>query len=137
MLVPLIDGHYDERVMATAGRLAARRRHGIHVLSLVTVPNALPIDARMADEEAAADTLIEQARIQGGRRVSGHVEKIRAGQAGRRIIVDAKEMRAAAVVRGMPRRGPGTKLFGTTLETVPARLARLKGDPMAALLAGA
>jgi basic amino acid/polyamine antiporter, APA family len=120
VLVPLIDGLYDERVMATAGRLAARRRHGIHVLSLVTVPNALPIDARMANEEAAADTLIEQARIQGGRRVSGHVEKIRAGQAGRRIVEEATDMRASAIVMPLPRRVDGGSLFGKTLETVLA-----------------
>jgi basic amino acid/polyamine antiporter, APA family len=118
VLVPLLDGQYDERVMATAGRLAARRRHGIHVLSLVTVPNALPIDARMAAEEAAADTLIEQARIQGGRRVSGHVEKIRAGQAGRRIVEEATDMRASAIVMPLPRRIDGASLFGKTLETV-------------------
>jgi APA family basic amino acid/polyamine antiporter len=120
VLVPLLDGQYDERVMATAGRLAAHKRHGIHVLSLVTVPNALPIDARMADEEAAADTLIEQARIQGGRRVSGHVEKIRAGQAGRRIVEEAADMRASAIVMPLPRRIDGASLFGKTLETVLA-----------------
>jgi APA family basic amino acid/polyamine antiporter len=118
VLVPLLDGHYDERVVATAVRLAASRRHGIHVLSLVTVPNALAIDARMADEEAAADTLVEQARIQGGSRVSGHVEKIRAGQAGRRIVEEATDMRASAIVMPLPRRVDGGSLFGKTLETV-------------------
>ena len=54
VLVPLLDGGYDEHVLATAAKLAARKRRGIHVLALVTVPNALPIDAPMADEEAAA-----------------------------------------------------------------------------------
>jgi APA family basic amino acid/polyamine antiporter len=120
VLVPLLDGHYDEQVLATAARLAARRRRGIHLLALVTVPNALPIDARMDDEEAAADSMIEQARIQGGRRVSGHVEKIRAGQAGRRIIEEAGDMRAAAIVMPLPRRIDGASLFGKTLETVLA-----------------
>jgi APA family basic amino acid/polyamine antiporter len=118
VLVPLLDGHYDERVVATAVRLAASRRHGIHLLSLVTVPNALAIDARMPEEEAAADTLVEQARIQGGRRVSGHVEKIRAGQAGRRIVEEATDMRASAIVMPLPRRVDGGSLFGKTLETV-------------------
>ena len=118
VLVPLVDGHYDEQVLATAGRLAARRRRGIHVLALVTVPNALPIDAHMNDAEAEADSMIEQARIQGGRRVSGHVEKIRAGQAGRRIIEEAGDMRAAAIVMPLPRRIDGASLFGKTLETV-------------------
>jgi APA family basic amino acid/polyamine antiporter len=118
VLVPLADGHYDERVMATAIKLAARKRRGIHVLALVTVPNALPIDATMPSEEAAAGTVIEQAKIQGGRRVSGHTEKIRAGQAGRRIVEEATDMRAAAIVMPLPRRVAGASLFGKTLETV-------------------
>ena len=118
VLVPLVDGHYDDHVMATAVKLAARKRRGIHVLAMVTVPNALAIDARMPEEEAAADSVIEQARIQGGRRVSGHQEKIRAGQAGRRIIEEATDMRAAAIVMPLPRRVAGASLFGKTLETV-------------------
>src|SRR5215213_313889 len=118
VLVPIVDGHYDEQVIATASRLAARKRRGIHVLALVTVPNALPIDATMREAEATADSAIEQAKIQGGRRVSGHVEKIRAGQAGRRIVEEATDMRAAAIVMPLPRRVDGASLFGKTLETV-------------------
>ena len=118
VLVPLVDGRYDEHVMATAVKLAARKRRGIHVLAMVTVPNALAIDATMPEEEAAADSVIEQARIQGGRRVSGHTEKIRAGQAGRRIIEEATDMRAAAIVMPLPQRVAGASLFGKTLETV-------------------
>ena len=52
VLVPVIDGRYDDHVLATAIKLAARKRRGIHVVSLVTVPNALPISAPMDDEEA-------------------------------------------------------------------------------------
>jgi APA family basic amino acid/polyamine antiporter len=118
VLVPVVDGHYDEEVMATASRLAARRRRGIHVLALVTVPNALPIDATMTEAESGADTVIERAKIHGGRRVSGHMEKIRAGQAGRRIVEEASDMRAAAIVLPLPRRIDGASLFGKTLETV-------------------
>jgi APA family basic amino acid/polyamine antiporter len=120
VLVPLADGHYDEDVMATAAKLAARRSRGIHVLALVTVPNALPIDAPMEDDEAAAQSLIEQAKVQGGRRVSGHVEKVRSGQSGRRIVEEAADMHAAAIVMPLPRRVAGASLFGKTLETVLA-----------------
>ncbi len=120
VLVPLVDGNYDEQLMATAMKLAAGRRRGIHVLALVTVPNAQPIDASMPAEESLADSVIEQAKIQGGRRVSGHQEKIRAGQAGRRIIEEAGDMRAAAIVMSLPRRVDGASLFGKTLETVLA-----------------
>ena len=120
VLVPIVDGTYDERVMATAMKLAASKRRGVHVLALVTVPNSLPIAAPLPDDESAADSTIEQAKIQGGRRVSGHQEKIRAGQAGRRIIEEAGDMRAAAIVMPLPRRIDGASLFGKTLETVLA-----------------
>src|SRR5215218_7474466 len=119
VLVPVSDG-YDEHVMATAAKLAARKRRGIHVVAFVTVPHSLPIDARMTEEEAAAQSVIEQARVQGGRRVSGHVERIRPGQAGRRIVEEAVDMRAAAIVLALPRRVDGASLFGKTLETVLA-----------------
>src|SRR3954468_8328239 len=119
VLVPVSDG-YDEHVMATAAKLAARKRRGMHVVSFVTVPHSLPIDAKMRDEEAAAQSVIEQARVQGGRRVSGHIERIRPGQAGRRIVEEAIDMRAAAIVLALPRRIDGASLFGKTLETVLA-----------------
>ena len=41
--------------------------------------------------------------MQAGARVSGHVERVRAGQAGRRIIEEAIDMRAAAIVMPLPR----------------------------------
>jgi APA family basic amino acid/polyamine antiporter len=119
VLVPLNDG-YDEQVLATASKLAVRRSRGIHVLALVTVPNSLPIDAPLEREEAEANSIIEQAKVQGGRRVSGHVERVRAGQAGRRIVEEAADMHAAAIVMPLPRRVEGGSLFGKTIETVLA-----------------
>jgi len=120
VLVHFGDDAYDEQMLATAVKLAARKRRGIHVLVTITVPRALAIEAPMRDEEAAADSIIEQAKLQGGGRVSGHWEKVRAGQAGRRIIEEARDMRAAAVVIGLPRRVSGLSVFGKTLETVLA-----------------
>src|SRR4051812_15849513 len=119
VLVPLID-RYDESVIATAVKLAARRRRGIHVLAMVTVPSALKIDAPMPEAIAVAESLIEQARVQAGARVSGHVERVRTGQAGRRIIEEAVDMRAAAIVMPLPRRINGVSVFGKTVETVLA-----------------
>ncbi|MDP9293703.1 MAG: universal stress protein, partial [Actinomycetota bacterium] len=118
VLVHFADGRYDEQVMATASKLAARKRRGIHILVTITVPNSLEINAPMPDQEAAAQTSIEEAKVHGGRRVSGHVERVRGGQAGRRIIEEAVDMRAAAVVMPLPRRVDGASLFGKTLETV-------------------
>jgi APA family basic amino acid/polyamine antiporter len=120
VLVHFGEDSWDEQTFATAIKLAARKRRGIHLLITITVPNALEIDARMPDEEAAADSIIEQAKLQGGGRVSGHWEKVRAGQAGRRIIEEAQDMRAAAVVMTLPQRVSGTSVFGKTIETVLA-----------------
>jgi APA family basic amino acid/polyamine antiporter len=101
--------------MATAARMAARRRRGIHVLVTISVPASSPIDAALPEQEAAAASVIEEAKVQVGRRVTGHYEKVRAGQTGRRIVDEAKEMRAGAIVMPMPRSGSG---FGRALETV-------------------
>jgi APA family basic amino acid/polyamine antiporter len=118
VLVHVGDAGYDEQLLATAAKLAVRKRRGIHVLVTITVPHAYPPDAKMPDEEAAAQSIIEQAKLQGGRRVTGHWEKVRAGQAGRRIIEEAQDMRAAAVVLALPRRIAGASVFGSTVETV-------------------
>jgi basic amino acid/polyamine antiporter, APA family len=120
VLVHFGDDHYDEQVLATAVKLAARKRRGIHVLVTITVPHAREIGSPMEEEEAAASSMIEQAKLQGGGRVSGHWEKVRAGQAGRRIIEEAQDMRAAAVVMTLPRRIAGTSVFGKTVEMVLA-----------------
>ena len=118
VLVHFGDGGYDDQVLATARKLAARKRRGIHVLVTITVPNSMEIDAPMPDQETTAQSIIEEAKVAGGGRVSGHVERVRAGQAGRRIVEDAVDMRAAAIVMPLPRRVDGASLFGKTLETV-------------------
>ena len=76
VLVPLAR-RYDESVVATAAKLAARRRRGIHVIALVTVPTRA--------EDRRAD-----ARGGGGRGVAD-----RAGaRAGRRARVRPRRARA-------------------------------------------
>jgi APA family basic amino acid/polyamine antiporter len=119
VLVALDVKHYSEGAVATAVKVAARRRRGIHVLVTIPVPASAPIDAEMPEQELAAQAIIEQARLQGGRRVSGHYEKVRPGQAGRIIVNQARQMRAQAVVLPLPARTGGS-LFGKTVETVLA-----------------
>ncbi|HYN91384.1 MAG TPA: universal stress protein [Thermoleophilaceae bacterium] len=118
ILVAFEDDHYSPEAVSTAVRLAARRRRGIHVLVTITVPPNSPIDAAMPEQEARASSMIDSARVRGGRRVTGHWEKVRPGQAGRRVVEEAKEIRARAVVMPLPPRRTGTSLFGRTLETV-------------------
>ncbi|MBX5441884.1 MAG: universal stress protein [Solirubrobacteraceae bacterium] len=110
---------YDETAIGTAARLASRRRRGIHVLVTIPVPSSSPIDAALPDQEARARELIERARLQAGRRVTGHAVRVRAGQAGRVIVKEATAMRARAIVMGLSGRG-GATLYSRTVETVLA-----------------
>ena len=54
VLVHFGDSGYDDQVLGTARKLAARKRRGIHVLVTITVPNSMEIDAPMPDQEASA-----------------------------------------------------------------------------------
>ncbi len=119
VLVALDARNYSPQTVATAAKLAGPKRRGIHVLVTITVPYASPIGAEMPQEESAAMSVIEQAKQQGGRRVTGHVEKVRPGGTGRLIIDEAREMSASAIVMPLPPR-TGTTLFGKTVETVLA-----------------
>jgi APA family basic amino acid/polyamine antiporter len=118
VLVVFDERGFEPEIMATAQRLAARRRRGIHVLVPITVPWNSPIDAELDELELRAQNIIEEAKVQGGRRVSGHWEKVRPGQGGRRIVDEAKEMRARAIVMPLARRNGGGSLFSKNLETV-------------------
>ena len=120
VLVVFEERDFVPEVLATAARLAARRSRGIHVLVTITVPATSPINAAMPEQELAAQALIEQSKVQGGRRVTGHWQKVRSGQAGRSIVDEAREIQARAIVMPLPERAGGGSLFGRTLETVLA-----------------
>jgi APA family basic amino acid/polyamine antiporter len=111
---------YSDEAIATAVRLAARRRRGVHVLAFVTVPTHLPLDAALDDSEGEAHSKIEQAKIIGGMRVTGHIVRVRPGQEARTIIDEARSIKAAAVVIPLRYRN-GKPLYGRTLQTVLAK----------------
>ena len=114
------DDPFAAEAVATAKALAAQRRRAIHVLSLVDVPTYLPINAEMRERDSAAQAKIEQAKLICGRRVSGRIVHVRPGAAGTRIVEEAKQIRAAAVVMSLHYRN-GAPLYGRTLQTVLAR----------------
>jgi APA family basic amino acid/polyamine antiporter len=123
VLVAFDEHGFDPQVMATAVRMAARRRRGIHVLVTISVPASSPIGAALPELEAAAASVLEEARVQGGRRVTGHVEKLRAGQTGRRIVDMARELRAGAIVMPMARTsGSFSRALETVLRERPCRV---------------
>ena len=113
------DAEFSPEPIATAVRLAAKRRRGIHVISVLTVPQSLPLDAPLKDRESEAQSKIEQSKLIGGLRVSGHVHRVRPNQAGHSISEEAEEMEASALVIGLRYRD-GRPLYGKTLQTVLA-----------------
>ena len=120
VLVAFEDGEpFSEEMVATAAKLASKRRRGIHIHSMVTVPTNLPLDADLPEQEAEAQSKIEQAKLIGGQRVTGHVHRIRPGQAGYAIADEARLISGAAVVVGLRFRN-GAPLYDKTLQTVLA-----------------
>jgi basic amino acid/polyamine antiporter, APA family len=119
VLVAFEEGTFSKEVMSTAKALGARRRRAIHVLALVEVPTHLPLDAPLPKAESRAHSTIEQAKLIAGQRVSGHLEHVRPGQAGKAIVEDAKAINAAAIVVPLRYRN-GAPLYGKTLQTVLA-----------------
>jgi APA family basic amino acid/polyamine antiporter len=113
------DEPFSEQTMATAVKLAAKRRRAIHVIAVVTVPSHLPLDAELDAQEEEAQSKIEQGKLIGGLRVSGHVHRVRPNQAGHSIAEEARELKASALVMGLRYRN-GTPLYGKTLQTVLA-----------------
>jgi APA family basic amino acid/polyamine antiporter len=110
---------FSEQMVATAIKLASKRRRGVHVHAMVTVPSNLPLDADLKRQESEAQSKIEQAKLIGGLRVTGHIDRVRPGQAGYSIAEEARMINAAAIIVGLRFRN-GQPLYDETLQTVLA-----------------
>jgi basic amino acid/polyamine antiporter, APA family len=111
------DESFSPEMVATAVKLASKRRRGIHIHSMMTVPTNLPLNAEMPDQEAEAQSKIEEAKLIGGQRVTGHVARVRPGQAGYTVAEEAAEIKAGAIVIGLRYRN-GVPLYDKTLQTI-------------------
>jgi APA family basic amino acid/polyamine antiporter len=111
------DEEFSPEMVATAVKLASKRRRGIHVHSMMTVPTNLPLDAELPEAEAAAQRKVEEARLIGGQRVTGHVARVRPGQSGYSVADEAELIEAAVIVIGLRYRR-GVPLYDKMLQTV-------------------
>jgi APA family basic amino acid/polyamine antiporter len=111
------DEPLSPEMVATAVKLAGKRRRGIHVHSMMTVPTNLPLKAEMSEREGEAQSKIEEAKLIGGQRVTGHVARVRPGQAGYSVADEAAEIKAEAIVIGLRYRN-GVPLYDKTLQTI-------------------
>jgi basic amino acid/polyamine antiporter, APA family len=120
VVVAFEEDTYSESAIATALRLASHKRGDVRVIVTLTVPQHLDISAPLPAAEAVAQSIIEAARQWAGRgqRIKGTIAKVRAGEAGSRIVREAVERRADAIVMSMPAHRPAGKVLSKTLETV-------------------
>jgi APA family basic amino acid/polyamine antiporter len=123
VLVAFEEGTYSEDAMATALRLASHRGGDVRVITTITVPQHLDINAPLPEAEATAQAVIEAARQWAGRgqRVRGRIVKVRPDEAGHRIVREAMDARSEAIVMPMPVRRPSGKVLSKTLEIVLAK----------------
>ncbi len=120
VLVAFEENTYSQSAIAVALKLASHKRGDVRVVVTLDVPQHLDIDAPLPEAEATAQAIIEAARQRAGRgqRIKGEIAKVRAGEAGSRIVREAVESRANAIVMPMPAHRPAGRLLSRTLETV-------------------
>ena len=110
----------SDELVATALALTSQTRRAIHVVPLLVVPSDLPLDADMGDAEAAARNEIERGRVEAGLRVTGEVERVRAGEEGYSLDRLASSLNAEAVLVRLPRVS-GEPVYDRVLRTLLAR----------------
>jgi APA family basic amino acid/polyamine antiporter len=123
VIVAFEEGMFSESAMVTALKLASHRRGDVRVVVTLEVPSNLDIGASLIGPEKAALQVVELARqwARRGQRVQGSILKVRPGEAGHRIVREARELHADAIVMAMPPHRPIGKLLSNTLEIVLAK----------------
>jgi APA family basic amino acid/polyamine antiporter len=118
ILVPIVSGPESHESVDIAARLAAERGATIVALRVIVVPLDLPIDARLPEQEAEADRLLDEARATAETYGVRMIDRIvRARHAGRAIVEEAERRQAEIVVLGAPR-GRHRDIFGKTVDYV-------------------
>ena len=125
ILVPVRDNPESEQAMDVACRLAGEHGAVVTAVAVVEVPQLLPLDAHMGEDERAAHRLLERAgAVADSYGVGIHPRIVRARDAAG-VILDLTESEATEiVVIGAPRRRqsrPGARMLGSTVQHVLER----------------
>jgi APA family basic amino acid/polyamine antiporter len=122
ILVPVAPGYASDEAMDVACRLATERRASIVAVTVVEVPLDAPLGTLLPDEVEEANRQLDEARSIGesyGVRVVARI--VRARNAGRAIVDEARRRNSEIIVMGAPRRRRRTQrsaIFGETVDFV-------------------
>jgi APA family basic amino acid/polyamine antiporter len=119
IIVPILRTAESEEALVAAARLAAERGARIVIMAVVEIPLELPLDARLPEEERAANEALDDAQaLVESYGVPAVTRLVRARRAGPEIVREATLRQAELIVLGAPRRLRGDKLFGRTVDYV-------------------
>jgi basic amino acid/polyamine antiporter, APA family len=138
-LVPILGTSVDNEAMARATKLAGPDA-AVEAIYVLRVPDQLPLDAEMLDQEREARRVLEIARLQA--RVAGcrvRCRLIRTRNPGKAIVEAAKERRSDLIYLSTEHAPSEVKLLGPTTRYVlghrPCRVV-VEHDPTTAAIDG-
>jgi APA family basic amino acid/polyamine antiporter len=121
IVVPVKRTGESEEALVAAARLAAQRGATVVVVHVIEVPLSLPLDARLAEEQDVAESLLDDAQaLVESYGVRAVTRLLRARKAGPTIVEEVRRRNAELVLLGAPRQdmvGRGA-LFGRTVDHV-------------------
>ena len=120
ILVPIVGSRITDEMVVLACQLATEKKSSVDALYVIEVPMNLPLDARLADERARADEVLDGAVTLASQfKVKMTPIVITARSAGRAIVQQATERRSEVIILGvMKKRRFTERAFGSTIDYV-------------------
>jgi len=120
ILVPIVGSRVTDEMMVLACQLATEKKSSIDGLYVIEVPLNLPLDARLVNERAKADTVLAAAALIARQfKVKFAANVITARSAGRAIVEEAESRRSEVIILGtMRKRRIADRAFGRTTDYV-------------------
>ncbi len=134
ILVPVVGSGISREVMVMACELAAEEKSSIEALVVIEVPMNLPLDFLLPEEQARAESLLQEAKELAEEYGVPLFPKIVAGRvAGRTIVDETITSKSQIVMIGTERkRRTGERFFGSTVEYVlrkaPCKVLVVSGE---------
>ena len=102
VLVPLVGSSLDESALKVAGEVARESSGRVHVLYIIEVPRAVPLDAPMDEQVRNGERILKDIEDHWPhKKTSVATELLQARQAGPAIVTEAVERGADLVIMGI------------------------------------